>query len=57
MSRRDAIHFQVRDALIHDGMITIHHDGTPGFAAYLIEHGVPEAQIAFTFHPPTPAIA
>lgn len=44
-------------ATIHEGVVTIHHDGIPGFADYLIEHGVPEAQIALAFHPPTPAVA
>lgn len=39
---------------MHAGRVTIHHDGTPGFADYLIDHGVPEAQIALAFHAPVP---
>ncbi len=37
---------------ISNDQIAIHHDGTPGFADYLIAHGVPEESIAITFHTP-----
>lgn len=44
-------------ATIHEGIVTIHHDGTPGFADYLLEFGMPEAQLVLAFHPPAPAVA
>jgi XisI protein len=37
---------------IHEQHVTIQHDGTPGFADYLIEQGVPESAITLAFSPP-----
>ena len=35
---------------IEDDRVFIHHDGTPGFADYLIDHGVPADKIVLAFY-------
>jgi hypothetical protein len=39
-------------ATIDGDRIAIHHDGTPGFAEYLIDQGISEDSITLTFHAP-----